>query len=172
MFVPHRRNDAEFGKTRRAAEQRDKARIFVRLEPVAGHKRVSDFGFGRAQIVQSFVAIRAPDSRALGRRQWAPAPQGGPIPISASQGPLRRYFTCDSSWQDLEPLCPKKSPHLSQAEVASAKAKASGARRSLLRRLGGRGGWGRPNIIQGLSKIDAIMPDFAGRARRSGDTNS
>jgi len=43
------RDDAELGEARRAADERDEARIFLGLQPMAGDKRVGDFGFGRAQ---------------------------------------------------------------------------------------------------------------------------
>src|SRR5271157_786219 len=45
MFVPHRRENPEFGETGGAADQREDALVFVPLEPVGGDERVGDFGF-------------------------------------------------------------------------------------------------------------------------------
>ena len=39
MLVPHRRENAEFGEARHAADQLDDACIFVRLEAVLGDQR-------------------------------------------------------------------------------------------------------------------------------------
>jgi hypothetical protein len=36
VLVPHRREDAELGKARRAADELDQALIFIRLEAVLG----------------------------------------------------------------------------------------------------------------------------------------
>ena len=46
VLVPHRREDAELGELRRAADQRLEPLIFVRLEAVGGDQRGGDFGCG------------------------------------------------------------------------------------------------------------------------------
>ena len=45
MLVPHRRENAEFGECRRAADEREDARIFVRLQAMRGNEFGGDFGF-------------------------------------------------------------------------------------------------------------------------------
>ena len=54
MLVPHRRDDAELGKGRRPADQRDKARIFVRLKPMRDSERFVDLRFDFAQRTSAF----------------------------------------------------------------------------------------------------------------------
>ncbi len=44
VLVPHRREDAELGKARGAADELAQARIFVGLEPVGRHQRGGDLG--------------------------------------------------------------------------------------------------------------------------------
>ncbi len=44
MLVPHRREDAELGQGRRAADQVEDAVVFVGLQPVGGDHRGGDFG--------------------------------------------------------------------------------------------------------------------------------
>ena len=49
MLVPHRRDDAEFSKSRRPADQRDEPRIFVRFQPVRNSERLVDLRFSVGQ---------------------------------------------------------------------------------------------------------------------------
>jgi hypothetical protein len=45
MLVPHRRHDSEFGKRRRAPDERDEALIFRRFQPVLDGQSFIDLGF-------------------------------------------------------------------------------------------------------------------------------
>ena len=59
MLVPHRRNDAELGEGRVAADQRDEARVFVRFEAMSDGERFVDLRFRGAQSLVSHVRPRA-----------------------------------------------------------------------------------------------------------------
>ncbi len=53
MLVPHRRDDAEFGESRGAADQRDEARVFVGFQPMRDRELFVDlrfFGVQRASL--------------------------------------------------------------------------------------------------------------------------
>src|ERR1700682_3674807 len=45
MLVPHRRENAELGESRCAADEGEEARIFVRLQAMRGNEFRGDFGF-------------------------------------------------------------------------------------------------------------------------------
>ncbi|PKP63530.1 MAG: hypothetical protein CVT86_04950 [Alphaproteobacteria bacterium HGW-Alphaproteobacteria-8] len=56
MFVPHRREDAEFGVARRAAEDVEDAGVFVGLETKLLGQRLGDGGFGGVDCLGHGVA--------------------------------------------------------------------------------------------------------------------
>ena len=59
MLVPHRRNDAKLGETGVAADQRDEARVFLRLQAMSDGERLVDLRFRDAHSLVSHVRPRA-----------------------------------------------------------------------------------------------------------------
>ena len=59
MLVPHRGDDAEFGKRRDTADQRDKTGIFFGRETVRDGQRLVDMRFALAHLARLFSILSA-----------------------------------------------------------------------------------------------------------------
>ena len=78
MLVPHRREDAEFRDRRLAADQRENALVFVRLQAVFGHKLRRHLRFIAQQV--RFPCVWAPPgSGDFGGRRREAFEQAAPV---------------------------------------------------------------------------------------------
>ncbi len=91
VLVPHRREDAEFGQRRRAADEVEDALVLVRLQPVRGDQRVGDLGLAGLEGVRHGGSARlwrslctGPGGEAKGREDAAPPSAGGGFARRAS----------------------------------------------------------------------------------------
>ena len=103
MFVPHRRENPEFGETGDAADQREDALVFVRLEPVGGDERVGYFRFVKGQNVAprvksrnyaQFEGVRLSGIRRAGA---AKSRESAGFSIKAPHGPWQPVANCGQS---------------------------------------------------------------------------